>query len=184
MTACFDAALAGATTQRAIPLPDNSQYGSDDADLQCGRQRLQHGVACLYRIADQSGGAVCGIFSDLFPPGRAIRWRNCVPTDKSLLGSNQTMSAYESGAGDDNGPGSTEQSYLSQAGFPSAMWMAETWLLGAQALMPIQNAFNFSQSEFNQGGPMFRCGASFTTSTATSVQPSLTSGRSVWGWRW
>ena len=39
---------------------------------------------------------------------------------------------YETGPNGYSPPGSTEQAYLSEAGFPSAAWMAESWLMGQQ----------------------------------------------------
>jgi hypothetical protein len=43
--------------------------------------------------------------------------------------------------------------YLSEAGYPSAGWMAESYLLAQQQLRtPIQNEFTLTQPEFGNGG--------------------------------
>src|SRR5208337_3980872 len=48
------------------------------------------------------------------------------------------------------GPASTEQNYLAEAGYPSAGWMAESWLLGQQlGRTPIQNEYQLAQPEFH-----------------------------------
>ncbi len=156
----LDGALAGAKLA-GYTLPNTSQYGSDDATYNAGAET---GILPDYSGSLASQAVRYAAFFSPYPPnflfGGTNKPGNCVPIDKSLLGSNQTMSAYESGAGagSSSGHGSTEQSYLSQAGFPSAMWMAEDWLLGTQASMPIQNAFTFAQVEIGGGAfenPLF-----------------------------
>jgi hypothetical protein len=150
----LDNALAGAAAA-GYSLPNTSQYGSDDATYNSGGASIDtFGDLPSFSGTVSSQAAQYAAWFVESPPDLLFGGSlNCVPTDESVLNSNQTMSVYETGAGAVNGPGSTEQSYLSEAGFPSAMWMAETWLFGTQALMPIQNGFNFSQTEFSQGGP-------------------------------
>jgi hypothetical protein len=147
-------ALAGAKAA-GYPLLNTAQYGSDDATYNAGG-RNSAGELPVYSGTLSSQASQYAAWFQEYPPlflfGGTGNPSNCVATDKSLLGSNQTMSSYETGAGAINGPGSSEQSYLSQAGFPSAMWMAETWILGTQALMPIQNAFTLAQVEYGLGG--------------------------------
>jgi hypothetical protein len=147
-------ALAGAAAA-GYPLPNNSQYGSDDATYNSGGASLAtFGDLPGFGGTLSSQAAQYAAWFVESPPDILFGGSpECVPMDQTMLESNQTMSVYETGAGAVYGPGSTEQSYLSEAGFPSAMWMAETWLFGTQALMPIQNGFDFSQTEFNQGGP-------------------------------
>ena len=59
---------------------------------------------------------------------------------------------YETGPSAYSGPGNTEQAYLSEAGFPSAAWMAESWLMGQQmGRTPIQNEYQLAQIEFGAG---------------------------------
>jgi hypothetical protein len=148
----LSAALAGAK-EAGYPMPNTSQYGSDDATYNAGGTTYT-GVLPNYSGSLSSQAAQYAAWFQKNPPyylfGGTGNPGNCVQTDKSLLSSNNTMSAYETGvgAGSSSGNGSTEQSYLSQAGFPSAMWMAEDWMLGTQALMPIQNVFTFAQVEF------------------------------------
>lgn len=78
--------------------------------------------------------------------------------DWAFIGSKNTISIYETGPNAYNGPGTVEQAYLSQAGYPSAAWMAEGWLLAQEGQnegghplggrIPVQNEFTLTQTEF------------------------------------
>ncbi len=142
-------ALAGATAA-GYPIPNTAQYGADDATYNAGGTTFAGVLPDLSGSLASQAAQYATYFAE-FPPDYLYGGSaNCIANDQSVLGSNNTISAYESGVGAGSGPGvgTTEQSYLSQAGFPSAMWMPEDWLLGIQALMPVQNAFTFAQVEF------------------------------------
>ena len=50
-------------------------------------------------------------------------------------------------------PATTEQYYLSEAGFPAAAWQSEGFLMGQQlGRTPIQNEFDLAQVEFGNDG--------------------------------
>jgi hypothetical protein len=149
-------ALEGAIAA-GYPIPNTSQYGSDDATYNNGDTSAVGAVPKYSGNLKSQAAQYAGYYSTN-PPGYLFGGSaNCVAVDKALLGSKNTMTSYESGEGGLSGPGSVEQSYLSQAGYPSAMWMAEDWLLGTQALMPIIEVFTFSQTEFGFGvfGPLW-----------------------------
>jgi hypothetical protein len=144
-------ALAGASAA-GFALPNTPQYGSDDQTYNAGGTNFGQPLP-NYSGSLASQAAQYAAFFVTFPPGVLFGGsRNCIVNDQSLLGASNFMTSYETGVGANaqSGFGNTEQSYLAQAGFPSAMWMAETWLLGAQKLMPVQNAFTLAQVEFSQ----------------------------------
>jgi len=145
---------AGAS-DAGYPFPNTSQYGADDATYNYG------GTNNISELPDYTGTMATQAvqyatwFLDnpadyMFLP--VSQGGNCVRADQSQLSSNQTMAVYETGPSDFDSPGSTEQSYLSQAGFPSAAWQGAMWILGTQALVPIQNSFELSQVEYGPGG--------------------------------
>ena len=149
-------ALSGAVTA-GYPIPNTSQYGSDDATYNNGDKSATGSVPNFSGSLTSQAAQYAGYYQ-MNPPSYLFGGSaNCLAVDKALLGSKNTMTSYESGEGGLSGPGSVEQSYLSQAGYPSAMWMAEDWLLGTQALMPIIEVFTFSQTEFGFGvfGPLW-----------------------------
>jgi hypothetical protein len=144
-------ALAGAAAA-GYPIPNTAQYGADDATYNAGGSTIGSILASFSGSLSSQAAQYATFFAEYPPDVLFGGSSNCLATDQSVLGSNNTISAYETGVGANalSGGGSSEQSYLSQAGFPSAMWMPEAWLLGMQALMPIQNAFTFAQVEFSQ----------------------------------
>ena len=71
----------------------------------------------------------------------------CLASDLSAIGQNNTKAIYSTGPKVTQGPGSTEQSYLSQTGFTSAAVQALNWLLATQAGIPIQVEYELTQTE-------------------------------------
>ena len=81
------------------------------------------------------------------PPGTGCI-NNGLYSEYGTVGSDNTVSVYETGVNAYNGPGTTEQGYLSEGGYPSAAWMAESWLMTQQlGRTPIQNEFTLTQTE-------------------------------------
>jgi hypothetical protein len=132
--------------------PNTSQYGTDGALYYTGGRNsvpAESGTpeqqAVAYALA-----AFSYPLPYVGPPGTG-----CIDNGyysdygAGAIGSNNTFSVYETGPTDYNGPGTTEQGYLSEGGYPSAAWMAEGWLM-AQALgrTPLQNEFTLSQTEY------------------------------------
>lgn len=143
-------ALGGAAAA-GYPLPNTSQYGTDDATYNAGGTN-ENGELPDYGGTLSGQAAQYAAWFAQMPPAVYFGGSNCIYSDTTLLGPNNFIGVYESGAGDVLPPGTTEQSYLSQGGFPSAMYMAEDWMLGTANRLPIQNAFTFNQIEFGEGG--------------------------------
>lgn len=83
----------------------------------------------------------------------------------AFIGSNNFVGFYETGPNASGGPASPEQLYLSEAGYPSAEWMAYSWLLAQKGRhetgspfpggrIPVQNEFTLVQNEFG-GAPIW-----------------------------
>ena len=147
-------ALSGASAA-GYAIPNTSQYGTDDAPYYPGSGSLPLPTDSGTDAA-QAAAYAAAFFSFIptavGPPGTGCI-NNGPYSDMWYIGSNNTISFYETGPNAYAGPGTTEQAYLSEAGFPSAAWMADSWLLGQQELrIPIQNEFVLSQAEFGVGG--------------------------------
>ena len=131
-------------------MPNTSQYGTADATYY-GVSSSESG-----NLAAQAAAYAEAYFS-LVPtlvgqPGTGCINNGTIYSDYGTVGSNNFVAFYETGPGAFNGA-STEQLYLSEAGFPSAAWMAASWLQGqALARTPIQNEYDFAQVEFGVGG--------------------------------
>ena len=139
--------LAGASAA-GYAMPNTSQYGADDAPYYPNTTDLPNPGGTLSAQAAALATDFFGYVPALVHPitGCAGAGSN---GDYSYIGSNNTISYYETGPSAYSPPGSTEQAYLVQAGFPSAGWMAESWLMGQQmGRTPTQNEYQLAQIEF------------------------------------
>jgi hypothetical protein len=139
--------LAGASAA-GFAMPNTSQYGADDAPYYPNTTDLPNPGGTLSAQAAALATAFFGYAPPLVHPitGCAGAGSN---GDYSYIGSNNTISYYETGPSGYSGPGTTEQAYLAQAGFPSAAWMAESWLMGQQmGRTPTQNEYQLAQIEY------------------------------------
>jgi hypothetical protein len=151
------AELAGASGA-GYPIPNTSQYGTGDAPYYSGSGS---GLPSESGSLATQAAAYASLFfgyvpSVVGPPGTGCI-NNGTYSDYAQIGSNNTVSFYETGPTAYFGPATTEQLYLTEAGYPSAAWMAESWLLGQQqGRTPIQNEYSFGQIEFsNYNTPPF-----------------------------
>jgi hypothetical protein len=148
------AELTGAATA-GYPIPNTSQYGTADAPYYAG---WGNAIPLESGSLDAQAAAYATAFFGYLPfyvgaPGIGCINRGTF-SDYGQIGSNNTVSFYETGPGAYSaGGGNTEQMYLSEGGYPSAAWMAESWLMGQQlGRTPIQNEFTLTQVEFGSGG--------------------------------
>jgi len=155
-----NAGVVGTAMQGAsgagFPIPNTSQYGTDGGAYYGGNLPSQSGS-----LAAQAA-AYATLFFGYPPTNFGPKGTGCINNggagDWAFIGSNNTISIYETGPNAYNGPGTIEQAYLSQAGYPSAAWMAEGWLLAQQGQnevehpfggrIPVQNEFTLTQTEF------------------------------------
>jgi hypothetical protein len=128
------------------PIPNTSQYGTDDAPYY-GVNTSQTGS--LAAQAKAYAAANYALVAPLLgPPGTGCILK---PTygDYGQIGSNNFLNFYETGPSGEGSPASTEQYYLYEAGYPSAEWMAASYLMGQQmGRTPLQNEFQFAQIEY------------------------------------
>ena len=143
--------LAGASAT-GHPIPNTSQYGTDDAPYYPdGSLGSENGSDTAQAMAYAE--TFFGYVPTYVGPAGTGCINNGGYSDYGAIGSNNTVSFYETGPGAYAGPGTTEQAYLSEAGYPSAGWMAESWLMGQQlGRTPIQNEYQLGQIEFGVGG--------------------------------
>jgi hypothetical protein len=144
--------LAGAAAA-GYPLPNTSQYGTDDAPYYPVSNQMPTATGTL----DQQAAALAADFFGYIPSFVGPPGTGCINngrySDYGYIGSNNTVSFYETGPNGYLPPGTTEQAYLGEGGYPSAAWMAESYLLGQQQpRTPIQNQFTLSQVEFGLQG--------------------------------
>ena len=133
------------------PMPNTSQYGTDNAPyyfVNTAKSGSLEAQAAAYALAYFSAvPAVVG------PSGKG-----CIATgnnDLATIGSNNFLNFYEEGPSSAGGPATTEQYYLSEGGYPSAAWMAQSWLQGQQLQrVPIQNEYQFTQAEYGYNGSL------------------------------
>jgi hypothetical protein len=155
-----NAGVIGAAMQGAAnagyPIPNTSQYGTAGASYYGGNLPAESGS-----LAAQAA-AYATLFFSYIPPYYGKQGKGCINAgggaDWAFIGSNNTESIYETAPNAYNGPGTIEQGYLSQAGYPSAAWMAEGWLMaqqgynesggGPKGRVPVQNDFTLTQTEF------------------------------------
>jgi hypothetical protein len=153
-------AMQGASAA-GFPIPNTSQYGADDAFYYAGNG---NSVASMSGSLTAQATAYANAFFGFVPPYLGPQGTGCINNggggDWAFIGSNNTISVYETGPTGYQGPGTTEQGYLSEGGYPSAAWMAEAWLMGQRGenegghlsgKMPIQNEFTLMQTEFGVG---------------------------------
>jgi hypothetical protein len=154
-------ALEGAS-KAGFAIPNTSQYGTDGAFYYAGNG---NSVPSESGSLAAQAAAYATAFFGYVPPFLGPQGTGCINNggggDWAFVGSNNTISIYETGPTGYNGPGTIEQGYLSEAGYPSAGWMAESWLMGQQGenegghplggRMPIQNEFTLTQTEFGIG---------------------------------
>jgi len=139
-------------------IPNTSQYGTADApyytnstgSLDSHTGSLTQQAASYAADFFSSGPNYVSHF--VGPPGTGCV-NNGTYSDYGAIGSNNTLNFYENGPGSYAPPMNTEQAYLSEAGFPSAGWMAASYLLGIQLpRTSIQNEFTLAQIEFGMRG--------------------------------
>jgi hypothetical protein len=142
------------------PIPNTSQYGTDDAPyIDSGNSSVGSQSGSLEAQAvDYANAFVSYVAGEI--PGNIDN--GTLYGDYGTIGSNNFLNFYEMGPNGYSTPGTTEQSYLSEAGFPSAMWMASAWMRGMQLgaigpgnyglRTPIQNEFTLAQTEFGANG--------------------------------
>jgi hypothetical protein len=141
--------VAAGASAAGYPIPNTSQYGDDDAPYYNYPPNLPAYSGSQANQALQYATTFFGYV----PPYVGSSSSDCVVGDFTGIGSNNTISMYETGPNMYTGPGTTEQAYLSQAGYTSAAWMASAWLMGQQLLrVPVQNEFTLSQIEFGTSG--------------------------------
>ena len=151
------AELAGASGA-GYPIPNTSQYGTGDAPYYSGSgSGLPSESGSLATQAAAYASLFFGYVPSVVGPSGTGCINNGTYSDYDQIGSNNTVSFYETGPTAYFGPATTEQLYLTEAGYPSAAWMAESWLLGQQqGRTPIQNEYSFGQIEFsNYNTPPF-----------------------------
>ena len=148
-------AIQGAS-KAGYAIPNTSQYGTDGGVYYGGNLPSESGS----RAAQAAAYATLffGYPPTTFGPKGTGCMNNGGAGDWAFISSKNTISIYETGPNAYNGPGTVEQAYLSQAGYPSAAWMAEGWLLAQQGQnegghplggrIPVQNEFTLTQTEF------------------------------------
>ena len=150
--------LTGASAA-GYPIPNTSQYGSDDAPYytnSSGSLDSHNGNLAKQAAAyatDFFGTGANYVQHYVGPPSVGCVNNGTIYGDYGTVGSNNFVNFYENGPAGFSPPINTEQAYLSEAGYPSAAWMGESWLMGVQLLKtPLQNEFTLAQIEFGQGG--------------------------------
>ena len=164
-------AIAGAAAA-GFAIPNTNQYGMDGSAYYGGNSILPPETGSL---AAQAASYAAYFFS-LVPPILGPQGTGCLNNggggDWAFMGSNNIYGIYETGpnayssAGGTTGS-TTEQGYLSEAGFPSAGWMAYAWLLGQAGQnengipypggrLPVANEFVLSQDQFGIA-PIWGC---------------------------
>lgn len=155
------AAMQGAASA-GYPIPNTAQYGIADAPYY-GASISESGSM------ESQAQAYAANFTSQIPIILGPQGTGCMNNggggEWAFIGSNNFVGFYETGPNASGGPASTEQLYLSEAGYPSAEWMAYSWLLGQKGKdetgssfpggrIPVQNEFTLVQDEFN-GAPIW-----------------------------
>ena len=135
--------IAGASAA-GFAIPNTGQYGTDDAPYNTETLPIYSGS-----LSSQAAQYASYLFGQI-PP--VVGSSGCIETnDYPSIGASNFLDFYEMGpgAGTAVGYATSEQLYLSEGGFPSAAWMAETYVLGQQLGTPIQNEYQLGQVEYN-----------------------------------
>ena len=155
------AAIQGAANA-GYPIPNTDHYGIGDAPYY-GASTSQSGS-----LAAQAQ-AYAAYFTSQIPIILGPQGTGCMNSgggaEWAFIGSKNFVSFYETGPNASGGPASPEQLYLSEAGYPSAEWMAYSWLLAQKGRnetgvpfpggrIPVQNEFTLVQTEFG-GAPIW-----------------------------
>jgi hypothetical protein len=147
---CNSGVIAGELQGAAaagFPIPNTSQYGSDDAPYYGSSVSESGSVAA-------QAAAYAALYLGLPLPLVGPPKTGCINSgsrysDYGQIGSNNFLNLYETGPSGNGSPATTEQYYLSEAGFPAAAWQSEGFLLGQQlGRTPIQNVYDFAQIEY------------------------------------
>ena len=145
-------ALAGAQ-QAGFPIPNTSQYGSDDAPYNPPGGSIPSESGTL---AEQAAAYAAYLFDAI--PSQAA----CFSYDKTAggLGSNNTMAAYETGLNGANSSGgsTSEQAYLAEGDLASGTAQAANWMESMQNGAVLQEEFDLGFME--QGSihaPIYGC---------------------------
>src|SRR5271155_707612 len=148
---CNSGVIAGELQGAAAagyPIPNTSQYGTDDAPYY-GVSSSESGS--LETQAETYAAAAYALVPGLVGPTGCIVDNNNLPqySDYGQIGSNNFLNFYETGASGNGAPATTEQYYLSEAGYPSSGWQSAGFLQGmALGRTPVQNYFNLAQIEY------------------------------------
>jgi hypothetical protein len=157
-TAMQGAANAG------YPIPNTDHYGISDAPYLGGG--LGNYVGDLVSQAEQYANFMFGQVPTYFAAQGAGGCMNSGGGGEwAFIGSNNFVAFYENGPNNITGPGTVEQAYLSEGGYPSAAWMADDWLVGQQGRhengvpfpggrIPIDNEYQMAQNEYG-GAPIW-----------------------------
>ena len=155
------AAIQGAANA-GYPIPNTDHYGIGDAPYY-GASTSESGS-----LAAQAQ-AYAAYFTSQIPIILGPQGTGCMNSgggaEWAFIGSNNFVGFYETGPNASGGPASPEQLYLSEAGYPSAEWMAYSWLLAQKGRnetgvpfpggrIPVQNEFTLVQNEFG-GAPIW-----------------------------
>jgi len=162
-----NAAAVGTAMQGAAnagyPIPNTSQYGTDGAPYLGGGLADYSGD--LVSQAEQYAGFMFGQVPTYFGPKGTGCINNGGAADWAFIGSNNFIALYENGPNNITVPGTVEQAYLSEGGYPSAGWMADNWLLAQQGRnetgvpfpggrIPLDNEYQLAQNEYG-GAPIW-----------------------------
>jgi hypothetical protein len=151
---CNSGVIAGEIQGAAAagyPIPNTSQYGTDDAPY------YSTSVSESGSLEEQAA-AYATLYFGVPPPLVGPAGTGCINSgspysDYGQIGSNNFLNLYETGPSGYGSPATTEQYYLSEAGFPAAAWQSEGFLMGQQlGRTPIQNEFDLAQVEFGNDG--------------------------------
>jgi hypothetical protein len=155
------AAIQGAANA-GYPIPNTDHYGIGDAPYY-GASISESGS-----LAAQAQ-AYAAYFTSQIPIILGPQGTGCMNSgggaEWAFIGSNNFVGFYETGPNASGRPASPEQLYLSEAGYPSAEWMAYSWLLAQKGRnetgipfpggrIPVQNEFTMVQNEF-EGAPIW-----------------------------
>ena len=151
---CNSGVIAGEIQGAAAagyPIPNTSQYGTDDAPYYSSSTSESGSL-------EEQAAAYATLYFGVPPPLVGPAGTGCINSgsqysDYGQIGSNNFLNLYETGPSGYGSPATTEQYYLSEAGFPAAAWQSEGFLMGQQlGRTPIQNEFDLAQIEFGNAG--------------------------------